>query len=93
MCCLIFNENTTEDEPVIQQSKAVSPEEFNTLVQILRENLENYDSNSEAAFLDLSKAVFIEKDKLALDKLASSIEDYDFEQALIGLNICYSEQG
>jgi CheY-like chemotaxis protein len=87
------SENTTEDEPVIQQSKAVSPEEFNTLVQILRENLENYDSNSEAAFLDLSKAVFIEKDKLALDKLASSIEDYDFEQALIGLNICYPEQG
>ena len=82
-----------KDNSDIKQKEGVSTEEFNKLLQAVRENLENYDSNSETSFLALSNAVAKEEEQQQLKKVASAIENYDFEQALIELNNCYPEQG
>ncbi len=89
-----LSSNTTINNDLgIKQKNEISAEEFNELLQSVRENLENYDSNSETSFLALSNAVVREEEQQQLKKVASAIENYDFEQALIELNNCYPEQG
>jgi len=72
-----------------EQATEVSSEKFEQLLQTLKDHLENYDSNSEASFLALL-SVMKPEDKQKLDKVASAIESYDFEQALTELTICYT---
>jgi len=85
--------NQTETQPDEIQEDTVSEEEFNQRLQVLRDNLENYDSNSETSFLELLKAVNSEEKRQQLQLVASAIENYDFEQALTELNTYYPEQG
>jgi len=84
--------NQVEVQSSDNQNNEVSEEEFKQRLQVLRDDLGNYDSNSESAFLELLKAMNIEE-KQQLNPVASAIENYDFEQALVELNSYYPEQG
>jgi len=85
--------NQVEVQSSDNQNNEVSEEEFKQRLQVLRDNLENYDSNSESAFLELLKAMSTEEKQQQLNPVASAIENYDFEQALTDLNSYYPEQG
>jgi len=83
--------NQAELQSTDSQDNDVSEEEFNQRLQVLRDNLDNYDSNSDVSFLELLKAINTEEKKQQLNTVASAIENYDFEQALAELNNYYPE--
>ncbi|MDC9729729.1 MAG: response regulator [Methyloprofundus sp.] len=90
---VFLSEHITNEEEGINLKNEVSSEEFNKQLQAVRDNLENYDSNSESSFSQLLSIVMVEKERQQLKKVAIAIEAYDFEQALVELNDCYPEQG
>ena len=79
-----FKPHTDDDD----SSEILSDEKVSELVQILRNNLESYDSGSKQAITTLLKAVS-SSDKIQLKKVSNAIKIYDFDAALKELNRRY----
>ncbi|NOQ76431.1 MAG: response regulator [Methylococcaceae bacterium] len=68
-----------------------SPEQVELLIHKLREDLESYDADAESSFEALQNSVDTVKKRHALDGVANALKQYDFEQALLELNVLYPE--
>lgn len=80
---------TVEAEEDTVEQMQVSDDEKMQLLQHLRDNLEGYDSGSEASFYTLLTAVSHDE-KIKLATIKTWIDHYDFERALVELNTLYN---
>lgn len=84
--------SSDNDNCLSSNSSEYTPEDIMKAVQILREHLTNYDSSAESSFTALLTYLKIDKERQALTKVENAIKIYDFDQALIELDIVYFER-
>ena len=85
-----LDENKEASE--VTESKAtISEEELQDLLNLLQEQLENYDTESEATFTLLKNVLPSVKNTQSLASLSDAIQQYDFEQASEFLKIIDNE--
>lgn len=81
-----------ESHDIASNTSPLSDNQKNEIIQTLREHLESFDAKAESTFALLRDSVKNEDEILAMDSLSKAINQYDFEKALIELNLLFKEQ-
>jgi PAS domain S-box-containing protein len=75
-----------EQQETPQQTRTIPPEKRNALISKLRALLEDDDTEAADVIEELQKVAGTEEDTRILQQLATTIGEYDFEQALVELD-------
>jgi len=82
-------ESTKQMSDTSTSNKGVVSEETLSIIARLRQHIESFDADSELIYKELLSSISNIQEKQALVKVESSLNNYDFEQALIELNKVY----